>query len=96
MKISLKLVILNILITTSIATINPRDKKAKQKKKTIDQHEINIEVNQGPVPLNVYDRDLVHSTPLSNDIVRESRTYHEKTNIKNFNETVLGYVTPVS
>lgn len=79
------------LITCSSATLGPsKTKKGKQK---ISQ---DIKINDGPVYENVFERGLVTEDLLANRIVAEANTYFVDTSIKNFNGTVLGYVTPVS
>lgn len=71
-------------------TISPssKGKKAKQPKE--------LKVNAGPVTDNVFDRGLVDDEPLASDILLENSAYYRNTDIRNFNGTVLGYVTPVS
>lgn len=71
-------------------TISPssKGKKSKQPKE--------LKVIAGPVTDNVFDRGLVDDEPLANDILMEHSAYYRDTAIRNFNGTVLGYVTPVS
>lgn len=77
------------LIEQSSATLNPNSKKNKQKTPQ------DIKMNSGPVHQNVFERDLVEAEPLASTIVSEAHTYFEMTGLKNFNNTCLGYVTPV-
>lgn len=91
MKLSLKYVFLATLVVTVSATINPsKNKKNKQKQSDT------VKVRSGPQEKNVYERKLVDNEPLASDIIAESGTYYKETGLKNFNGTVLGYVTPVS
>lgn len=90
MRVKFKVFLTLTLITYSSATLGPsKTKKAKQK----SQQELKI--NEGPVSKNVFQRDLVDIEPLASRIVSEGNTYYQDTTIKNFNGTVLGYVTPV-
>lgn len=91
MKILLKSVLLIALATCVSSTLNPsKNKKGKQK-----TQEVNVKVNKGPVDKSVYERNLVDNEPLASDIISQSNTYYGNTGLKNFNGTVLGYVTPV-
>lgn len=45
---------------------------------------------------NVLDRKLVVETPYVKDILKYHATYQQDTSLRNFKNTVLGYVTPVS
>lgn len=86
------LLLLSVLIINTVgATLSPsKNKKGKQQK----EKELILKV--GPVEKNVYERELVIEEPTGNSIVIESGTYFKETGLKNFNGTVLGYVTPVS
>ncbi|CAO1409059.1 unnamed protein product [Diamesa hyperborea] len=78
-----------LIISTVSATLSPsKTKKGKQQK----DKELILKV--GPVEKNVYERELVIEEPTGNSIVIESGTYFKETGLKNFNGTVLGYVTP--
>lgn len=91
MKFNLKVFLTLALISYTSATLGPsKTKKGKQK---ISQ---DIKINEGPVSENVFERGLVVAEPLASQIVAEANTYFFDTSIKNFNHTVLGYVTPVS
>lgn len=94
MKISSNFVVFISLIACATATINPsKNKKTKQKTST----EVNkVKEKIGPQETSVYDRNLVDNEPQAADILAEANTYYEDTSLKNFNGTLLGYVTPVS
>lgn len=50
----------------------------------------------GPVDQSVFDRNLVVTNPKAKDIIREHKAYNSNgTKTRNFNGTVLAYVTPV-
>lgn len=92
MKILLNSVWLIALAACVSSTLNPsKNKKGKQK-----SQEAIVKINKGPVDKSVYDRNLVDNEPMAADILSEANTYYENTHLKNFNGTVLGYVTPVS
>lgn len=90
MKIKLEFCILVTLVTTVLGTLGPSNTK-KGKQKTPPE----IKINQGPVDKSVFDRGLVDAEPLASSIISEANTYYKDTSLKNFNGTVLGYVTPV-
>lgn len=71
-------------------TISPssKGKKGKTPKE--------LKINVGPIGESVFDRGLIDDEPMSNDILIENGAYYKHTNVRNFNNTVLGYVTPVS
>jgi chitinase domain-containing protein 1 len=91
MKRLLNYVLIAILIASASATINP-SKNKKNKQKTGDD----VKEKSGPQEKSVYERNLVDNEPLASDIIAEAGTYFKETGLKNFNGTVLGYVTPVS
>ena len=86
------ILLISVLFINAVAsTLSPsKNKKGKQQK---DKELI---IKTGPVEKNVYERELVIEEPTGNSIVIESGTYFKETGLKNFNGTVLGYVTPVS
>lgn len=91
MKVAAQCVIALILLTCVSATINPsKNKKGKQK-----SSDVNVKVNKGPQEKSVYDKNLVDNEPLASEIIAEANTYYRETYIKNFNGSLLGYVTPV-
>lgn len=92
MKLPLCYVLIIALIASFVsATINPaKNKKTKQKTQA------EAKINVGPQEKSVYERNLVENEPLASEILAESGTYYRETSLKNFNGTVLGYVTPVS
>lgn len=93
MKILLNSVIIVALVSCVSSTINPsKNKKGKQK----TQEPTNVKINRGPQEKSVYERNLVESEPLASEILAEAHTYYRDTGLKNFNGSVLGYVTPVS
>lgn len=93
MKALLDYFLVALLICCVSSTINPsKNKKGKQK----TQEVADLKINKGPQLLSVYDRNLVDNEPLASDIVSEAHTYYKERSVKNFNGTVLGYVTPVN
>lgn len=84
--------VLFALVQYSEATLNPSKKKGKGKQKAQEV----VNTNSGPQEKSVYERNLVVEEPLATDILKEANTYYKETSLKNFNGTVLGYVTPVS
>lgn len=92
MKFLLNVVLLTVLVACVNATINPsKTKKAKQKTSA----EVNVKINKGPQERSVYERNLVDHEPLASEIIAEAHTYYKDTSLKNFNGSLLGYVTPV-
>lgn len=92
MKLVFSCVVAIALISCVSSTINPsKNKKGKQK----NQEPTNLKINKGPQESSVYDRNLVESEPLASEIIAEAHAYYRDTRLKNFNGTVLGYVTPV-
>lgn len=92
MQIFLKIVVGIALLTSVKATINPsKSKKTKQKTAA----EVNVKINKGPQERSVYERNLVDHEPLASEIIAEAHTYYKDTSLKNFNGSLLGYVTPV-
>lgn len=56
-----------------------------------------LNVKTGKIDKTVFDRDLVtQDEPSSKSILMESGAYYQDTALRNFNGTVLGYVTPVN
>lgn len=74
------------------STLNPSKNKAKSKQKLKEV----VNPNSGPQEKSVYEKNLVVEEPLASDILVEANTYYKETSLKNFNGTILGYVTPVS
>lgn len=69
------------------ATINPSDSRPS---KSFQPIEPNVPANE-----TVFERNLVVSNSKSKDILREYKSYSmDKKNVRNFNGTVLAYVTP--
>ncbi|CRK90630.1 CLUMA_CG004332, isoform A [Clunio marinus] len=92
MKIIFSYILLILLISCVSSTLNPsKNKKGKTKS---SKQEANFKVNKGPQEQSVYERNLVNNEPLASDIISEAHTYYKDTSLKNFNGTVLGYVTP--
>lgn len=80
------------LISCVSSTINPsKTKKGKQK----TQETSSVKVNKGPQEKSVYEKNLVDNEPVAADIIAQANTYYHDTSLKNFNGTLLGYVTPV-
>jgi hypothetical protein len=92
MKRLLNYVLIAILIASASATINPSNNKKNKQKTTGDD----VKEKSGPQDKSVYERNLVDNEPLASDIIAEAGTHFKETGLKNFNGTVLGYVTPVS
>lgn len=90
MKILFKVVVGIALLTFVTATINP-SKNKKTKQKTTSE----VKINKGPQERSVYERNLVDHEPLASEIISEAHTYYKDTSLKNFNGSLLGYVTPV-
>ncbi|XP_055386382.1 chitinase domain-containing protein 1 [Condylostylus longicornis] len=74
-----------ISIDFSTPTIAPSKKKAKEKE---------LKIKKGPQDLNVYERNLVEEEPAAKEILVENAAYYKDTGKKNFNGTILGYITP--
>lgn len=92
MKLLVASVFVLTVVTCVSATINPsKAKKGKQKSPEV----VNVKENKGPQEKSVYERNLVDNEPQASQIVAEAHTYYHDTSLKNFNGTVLGYVTPV-
>lgn len=90
MEIKFKISIIFTLIVYLSATLGP-SKKNKGKQKAV----VEIKMNKGPVNEDVFGRTLVELDPLASSIIAEANTYYKDTSIRNFNGSVLGYVTPV-
>lgn len=71
-------------------TLSPSS-KTKNKSKAKE-----YKANSGPVSESVFDRGLIEEEPSSKDIITEGGTYFADTSFRNFNGTILGYVTPVN
>lgn len=80
------------LVAFSESTLNPSKNKSKSKQKAKEV----LNAKSGPQESSVYERNLVVQEPLASDILTEANTYYKETSLKNFNGSVLGYVTPVS
>ncbi|XP_054157991.1 chitinase domain-containing protein 1-like [Oppia nitens] len=75
-----------VLITNCLATLSQSSRTAKPKSY--------VEPKE-PVNESLYDRNLVITNPKVKDILREHKAYNlQSTTVRNFNGTVLGYVTP--
>lgn len=74
------------LLNVCLATLSPPSDKKGQK---------GVKAQDGPRKNNVLDRKLVIETPLVKDIIKYHATYHQDISIRNFKNSVLGYVTPV-
>lgn len=75
------------LFTFSSSTLSPSNKKSKTKE---------LKVKSGPQDESVFDKDLIDEEPSSKDILIECNGYYKETNLRLFNSTILGYVTPVN
>nr|AZS52288.1 chitinase 1 [Plutella xylostella] len=87
MKITV--VILPILAFTFLefcsCTLSPPSEKKGQK---------GVKSQEGPRKYNVLDRKLVVENPPVKDVIKFHSTYHQDVTTRNFNNLVLGYVTP--
>lgn len=91
MKILLNYIVVITLFASVLGTLNPsKNKKGKQK-----TGDVKIKILSGSQDSSVYERNLVDNEPIASDIIAESGAYFKETGLKNFNGTVLGYVTPV-
>lgn len=70
-------------------TISPSDKGKKSKAAK------ELEASSGPVGKSVFDRNLIEDEPFARDILAEHAAYFQNTSARNFDGSVLGYVTPV-
>ncbi|ALC38211.1 CG8460 [Drosophila busckii] len=69
-----------------LCTLTP-DNKAKTKQK-------DSKYLRGPQDLDVFGLDLISPEPTAKDILMHHNAYYKDTSLRNFNSTVLGYVTP--
>lgn len=75
-----------ILLNVSFATLSPPSDKKGQK---------GVKAQEGPRKHNVLDRKLVNEAPFVKDIIKYHATYHQDVSKRKFENSVLGYVTPV-
>lgn len=75
------------LLNVCLATLSPPSDKKGQK---------GVKPQDGPRKNNVLDRKLVSETPYVKDVLKYHATYHQDVSTRNFKNSVLGYVTPVS
>ncbi|XP_063829550.1 chitinase domain-containing protein 1 [Ostrinia nubilalis] len=73
------------LLNVCLATLSPPSDKKGQK---------GVKTQDGPRKNNVLDRKLVVETPIVRDIIKYHATYHQDISLRNFKNSVLGYVTP--
>ncbi|XP_054741787.1 chitinase domain-containing protein 1 [Anastrepha obliqua] len=85
---SLLITVLLIVFSTIEATLSPRKGRA-EKTKTIKP----LNVLAGPHDESVFERNLIDMRPLPQDILEHNAAYYKDTSLRNFNGTVLGYVT---
>lgn len=90
-KLLCLLAILAVIVAGVSGTLSPSSKQ-KNKAKGVKE----FKINEGPVAESVFDRGLISEEPSSKNIIVEGRTYYGDTSLRNFNGTVLGYVTPVN
>lgn len=76
-----------ITISSVVGTISPGDKSQKQPKL--------LKVKTGPRDESVFDLDLIDIEPSAKEVLINSGSYYKDTKVRNFNGTVLGFVTPV-
>lgn len=89
-KIFRLFILFSICILSTDATISPSQKGKKTKAAR------ELKVITGPVADSVLDRGLIEDEPAVTDILTQNAAYCADTSVRNFNATVLGYVTPVS
>lgn len=77
--------------TRSDATLTPKSPKTSKEPKSKLEN-----VRLGPQSYTVFNRNLVTETPLAKDILTNNGAYFKETDQRNFDDLVLGYVTPVS
>ncbi|CAH2216974.1 jg1368 [Pararge aegeria aegeria] len=85
MKCIVTLIQLLFISHVCLATLSPPTDKKSQK---------GVKPQEGSRKNNVLDRKLVVETPYVKDILKYHATYHQETSLRNFKNTVLGYVTP--
>jgi hypothetical protein len=54
----------------------------------------NVKTIKGPQKLNVHDLGLVSEDILYTNVVKNNEGFSKKTNLKHFQNEVLGYITP--
>ena len=87
-----QLLVLTVLIDLGGSTLSQSDKSVKNKDKNKDKSK---EIKSGKTSKSVYMKDLVTTNIASkNDILQNYKSYHEDFNFNNFDNLVLGYVTP--
>lgn len=84
------LLVLIMSLGLCFATISPGDKSKSQQKV------LKAKNKKGPVDESVYERKLIDTDPSPQEILVEHAAYCKHVDQRNFNGTVLGYVTPVS
>uniref|UniRef100_A0A1A9X0P7 Chitinase domain-containing protein 1 n=1 Tax=Glossina brevipalpis TaxID=37001 RepID=A0A1A9X0P7_9MUSC len=86
LKEMMLLTLLVLFIYAALGTITPGNKvKGKSKQ---------LKLKNGPQNVSVYDLDLIEAEPSAKDILINCQAYFKDTSLRNFNNTVLGYVTP--
>lgn len=82
--------VLLVIISAINCTISPPKKKVKGKTKVTKE----LKVNTGPQSSSVFERNLIEEEPAVKDILVENAAYYRDTSSRQFNSTILGYVTP--
>lgn len=92
-KVSYALQTVLILIVASLveATLSPRKGRVEKAKTTKP-----LNVLAGPQDTSVFERNLINMRPLPQEILEHSAAYYKDIHFRNFNGTVLGYVTAVN
>ncbi|XP_036343686.1 chitinase domain-containing protein 1-like, partial [Rhagoletis pomonella] len=85
---TLSITVLLIVASLIEATISPR-KGRVEKTKAIKP----LNVLAGPHDKSVFERNLIDVRPLPQEILEHNAAYYKDTTLRNFNDTVLGYVT---
>ena len=92
------LLVFLIFIDLSGSTLSQSDKTVKNKDKNNnnkDKSAKEIIIKSGKTSKSVYMKNLVTTNIASkNDILQNYKSYHEDFNFNNFDNLVLGYVTP--
>ena len=88
-----QLLVLTILIDLGGSTLSQSDKSVKNKDK--NHKDKSKEIKSGKTSKSVYMKNLVSTNIASkNDILQNYKSYHEDFNFNNFDNLILGYVTP--
>lgn len=91
MKVLLITALICLIISPNVlCTLSPSSKGGKKSK------DKELKVKTGPIGESVFDRGLLDDEPSSKSILIENGAYFKDTSLRHFNNTILGYVTPVN